>query len=221
MKRAIFTFYNFSIDEEIVRLQSEVIKKFNKTADFLPLCSQTHGEEVIHPQGVEYGFNELFNKGYDTVMLLDVDCIPLNQYALQYTFDQAENGKLVGNAQIGAHLENPEHMYAAPSTFCLSRQMFEEFDRLTFMPDHRNADTFGFYTLEAEKRGKEVEFYMPTHFQRRPRNAVWDLGQGRGEYGIGTTYSNHLGVNMFYHLFETRLNIYNSLFYDKCDELLK
>jgi len=220
MKRAIFTFYNLSIDKEVVRLHHEVIQKFNKTADFLPLCSQTHGEEVIHPDGVEYGFHQLFQE-YDTVLLLDVDCIPLNQYALEYTFEQAESGKLIGNAQIGAHLQNPEHLYVAPSAFCLTRKMFDDFGRLTFRPDHVHADTCGFYTLEAEKRGVEVEFYMPTHFQRRPRNTVWDLGQGRGEFGIGTTYSNHLGVNMFYHLFESRLNVYNCLFYDKCEELLK
>ena len=70
MKRAIFTFYNLSIDKEVIRLQHEVINKLNKTADFLPLCSQTHGEEVIHPQGVEFGFHSLFQE-YDTVLLFE------------------------------------------------------------------------------------------------------------------------------------------------------
>ena len=88
MKRAIFTFYNLSLDTDIVRLQAEVVKKFNTTADFHPLCSQTHGEEVIHPDAVDYGFNQLFvEEKYDTVLLLDVDCIPLNSYALEYTFE--------------------------------------------------------------------------------------------------------------------------------------
>ena len=67
MKRAIFTFYNLSLDPDIVRLQAEVVKKFNTTSDFLPLCSNTHGEEVIHPDAVDYGFNQLFvEKQYDT-----------------------------------------------------------------------------------------------------------------------------------------------------------
>ena len=60
MKRAIFTFYNLSLDAEIVKLQQEVVNKFNTTADFLPLRSETHGEEVIHPDAVDYGFNQLF-----------------------------------------------------------------------------------------------------------------------------------------------------------------
>ena len=116
MKRAIFTFYNLSLDPDIVRLQKEVVDKFKdkayyekdyNTPDFLPLCSQTHGEEVIHPDAVDYGFNQLFvEQKYDTVLLLDVDCIPLNSYALQYTFEQAEKGKVIGNVQRGMHLDN-------------------------------------------------------------------------------------------------------------------
>jgi len=53
MKRAIFTFFNLSLDTDIVRLQGEVVEKFNTTADFLPLRSETHGEEVIHPDSFE------------------------------------------------------------------------------------------------------------------------------------------------------------------------
>ena len=60
MKRAIFTFYNLSLDPDIVGLQGDVVKKFNKTADFYPLRSETYGEEVIHPDAVDYGFNQLF-----------------------------------------------------------------------------------------------------------------------------------------------------------------
>ena len=221
MKRAIFTFFNLSLDTDIVRLQGEVVKKFNTTADFFPLCSQTHGEEVIHPDAVDYGFNQLFvEQKYDTVLLLDVDCIPLNSYALEYTFEQAEKGKLIGNVQRGMHLDNDEHNYVAPSAFCLSRQMYEDFGRMTVKPDHRKADTCGYYTYAAQERGLEVEMYPPTHFQRRPKEGVWDLGKGRGEWGIGTTYSNHLGVEMFYHLFSAREQIYNVYFYDKCEEIL-
>ncbi len=77
-----------------------------------------------------------------------------------------------------------------------------------------------FGSLSAQERGLEVEMYPPTHFQRRPKQGVWDLGKGRGEWGIGTTYSNHLGVEMFYHLFSAREQIYNVYFYDKCEEIL-
>ena len=153
MKRAIFIFYNLSLDSDIVRLQGEVVEKFNTTADFHPLCSQTHGEEVIHPDAVDYGFNQLFvEEKYDTVLLLDVDCIPLNAYALEYTFEQAEKGKLIGNVQRGMHLDNDEHNYVAPSAFCLTRQMYEDFGRMTVKPDHRKADTCGYYTYAAQER---------------------------------------------------------------------
>ena len=36
MKRAIFTFYNLSLDNDIVGFQAEVVKKFNTTAAFIP-----------------------------------------------------------------------------------------------------------------------------------------------------------------------------------------
>ena len=41
MKRSIFTFYNLSLDTDIVRLQAEVVKKFNTTADFHIVFSDT------------------------------------------------------------------------------------------------------------------------------------------------------------------------------------
>ena len=221
MKRAIFTFYNLSLDVDVVKLQQEVVVKFNTTAKFFPLLSKTHGEQVIHPDAVDYGFNQLFvEEKYDTVLLLDVDCIPLNKYALEYTFEEAEKGKLVGNVQRGMHLDNDEHNYVAPSAFCLTRQMYEDFGKRTVKPDHVKFDCCGDYTYEAEKRGIEVEMYQPSHFQRRPKNAIWDLGKGRGEWGIGTTYSNHLGVEMFYHLFSAREKTYNVYFYEKCEEVL-
>ena len=48
----------------------------------------------------------------------------------------------------------------------------------------------------------------------------WNLGKGRGSYGIGTTFVNSLGVEMFFHLFSSRQRVYNAYFYDKCEEIL-
>ena len=119
MKRGIFTFYNLSLDPDIVKFQEEVVNKFNTGAAFVPLCSRTHGEEVIHPDAVDYGFNQLFvEEEYDTVLLLDVDCIPLNAYALEYTFEQAEKGKLIGNVQ------REECIWIMMSTIMLHHQHF-------------------------------------------------------------------------------------------------
>ena len=167
MKRGIFTFYNLSLDTDIVRLQGEVVKKFNTTADFYPLRSETHGEEVIHPDAVDYGFNQLFvEEKYDTVLLLDVDCIPLNSYALDYIFSQAEKDILIGNAQRSMHIENDEHMYIGSPCLCLSKNLYEKFGRKTFAPDHIKGDTCEYYTYYAEEQGVPIEIFMPKSYIR-------------------------------------------------------
>jgi hypothetical protein len=40
------------------------------------------------------------------------------------------------------------------------------------------------------------------------------------EYGIGTTFINQYGKEMFYHLFQSRFGKFNDLFFVKCAELL-
>ena len=219
MKRAIFTFYNLSLDTDIVRLQAEVVK-FNTTADFLPLCSQTHGEEVIHPDAVDYGFNQLFvEKKYDTVLLLDVDCIPLNAYALEYTFEQAEKGKLIGNVQRGMHLDNDEHNYVAPSAFCLTRQMYEDFGRLTVKPDHRRGDCCGYYTYAAQEKEQRLRCIHQLTFNvdQSRESGIWERSWRAGYwYYIFKSFRSRDVLSFIL----AREQIYNVYFYDKCEEIL-
>ena len=60
---------------------------------------------------------------------------------------------------------------------------------------------------------------MPKSYIRDPFGGKSNLGKDRGSYGIGTTFENSLGVEMFFHLFSSRENVYNTYFYDKCEEL--
>ena len=61
---------------------------------------------------------------------------------------------------------------------------------------------------------------MPKSYIRDDLGGKWNLGKGRGSYGVGTTYVNSLGVEMFFHLFSSRQRVYNTYFYDKCEEIL-
>lgn len=220
MKRAILTYYNDEIDKNLLMYQQKVLEKFNTVADYYPLFCKLGTEQIIHYQGLDYGVNQLFSEEYDSVLILDVDCIPLNSYALEYIFERAEQNVLIGDAQRSGHIENDEHLYIGSSCFCLSRQIYEDFGRMTFAPDHIQADTCEYYTYEAEKRGVELEIFMPKSYIRDPVDCSWDLGKGRGKFGIGTTFMNHKGVEMFFHLFSGREKIYNVYFYDKCEEVL-
>ena len=106
MKRSILSFYDVAMDTHVVEYQQKVLERFNQSADYYPLLSKKTEEEILHYQGLDYGVGKLFDDGYDTVLILDTDCIPLNSYALDYIFSQAEKDILIGNAQRSMHIEN-------------------------------------------------------------------------------------------------------------------
>jgi hypothetical protein len=220
MKRAILTYYNDNIDKNLLTYQQKVLDKFNTTADYHPLLCKQGIDQIIHYQALDYGVGQLFSEQYDSVLILDIDCIPLNSYALEYIFERAEQNVIIGNAQRSGHIENNEHLYIGSSCFCLNRQIYEDFGQMTFAPDHIKADTCEHYTYEAEKRGVEFEIFMPKSYIRQAIGCDWDLGKGRPKYGIGTTFMNSLSVEMFFHLFSSRDRVYNAYFYDKCEQVL-
>ncbi|MBM3207924.1 MAG: hypothetical protein FJZ57_04890 [Chlamydiae bacterium] len=223
MKRAIFTFYNHQIDSELVRLHHEVVNKLNTldNCDFCPLQYKQPDGEMYPDDAMNYGIQHLFyEKNYDTILILEVDCIPFNPYSLEYTFKTAESGILVGDSQRAMHLQNDEHMYVAPSAFCIAKDLYEKLGKISFAPTRRG-DIAEEYTYKCEELGNPIEFYMPKHFIRHPRNGYrWDLGKGRSSFGIGTTFVNKNQELMFFHLFESRSHVWNSIFYDKCEEIL-
>ena len=111
-------------------------------------------------------------------------------------------------------------MYIGSPCLCLSKNLYEKFGRRTFAPDHIKGDTCEYYTYYAEEQGVPIEIFMPKSYIRDDLGGKWDLGKGRGSYGVGTTYVNSLGVEMFFHLFSSRQRVYNTYFYDKCEEIL-
>jgi len=161
MKRAILSYYDVAMDTHVVEYQQKVLEKFNKSADYHPLLSQKTEEEVIHYQGLDYGAATLFDEGYDSILILDTDCVPLNTYALEYIFSQAEKDILIGNAQRSMHIENDEHMYIGSPCLCLSKNLYEKFGRKSFAPDHIKGDTCEYYTYYAEEQGVPIEIFMP------------------------------------------------------------
>ena len=223
MKRAIFTYFNPQVDPELVQYQYKVIEKFNilENCTFEPLQYNANEYEISPDKVMDYAINHLFyEKNYDTILILDIDCIPLSTHALEYVFDKAEDGLLIGNVQRSCHIENGEHLYVAPSCMCISKKTFDKYDGLKFAITSRG-DIAEEYTYLSEDNDVKVEMFMPSSFVRNPRHGtIWDLGKDKLEYGIGTTFSSDDGEEMFFHLFESRLSIWNSIFYDKCEYVL-
>lgn len=224
MKFAIFTYYNFQIDPEIPRHQHAVIQKLlegTSHIDFCPLQYNGKDGEIYPDQVINYGLNELFDKGYENVLILDVDCIPMDIDSIAYTFGRATQGKLVGNAQRSHYIENDEHIFIGSSCICVNKNVFEKLGKPSFSPTTRG-DIGEELTFLAEEKGIPVEIYIPESYEASPAGATsWALKGDLPHYGIGTTFTNDTGRAKFYHLFESRTNLNVARFVAKCNEVLK
>ena len=223
-KRAIFSYANFQIDPWIKKMQKNVIDKLNVDlgATYEYLEYQGADGEILPHQVINYALKELFfHRYYQTILILDIDCIPLSTHALKYTFEQAEKGILVGNAQRSNHLNNNQHVYVAPSGMCLTKETFIDLDFPDFYPDHITCDVGERLSYFAEEKEISIEIYGPESYECNPTGAeYWPLNDKYKNYGIGTTFVNDKNEEMFYHLFEARKNSFSKYFYKKCDGIL-
>lgn len=223
-KRCIFSYCNHQIDEKIPYLQAKVIEKFND----IPNCRyeflkyQAKDGEVFPNQVIEYAFNTLFyEKNYDTILMLDIDCVPLSKEAILNAFEKAENGILYGNVQRSNHIQNNQHCYVAPSAMCITKEMYEKLGKPTFSPTSRG-DIGEELTYVAEEKNIPIEMLMPHSYEKLPydSNSPWDLAEGMPKYGIGTTFADKDKNPQFYHLFQSRVGVFNDLFFLKCADII-
>jgi hypothetical protein len=226
-KRAIFSYCNFQIEKNIAVEQKRVIEKLNT----LPNCKYEYlfynkpDGEVCPDHVINYAFNKLFYEdNYDTILMLDIDCIPLNTRALEYTFDRAESGVYIGNAQRANYLQNNQHIYPAPSGMAISKEMFERIGKPSFSVTRRG-DIGEELCYRCEELGIEIELYMPGGYEEpaytyNEQREVWPLKDGQPKYAIGTTFVDAQNNEMFYHLFQCRLHVFNHHFYAKCKSIL-
>ena len=218
--RAIFTYSNFQLNPLTIDYHKKVCEKFGKgICDYHYLHYNAPDGQVFPDQVIDHGLRELFKK-YKTILILDIDCVPLSSEALEYAFSQAEKGILTGNVQRSNHIENNKHVYVAPSCMALTQDMFPD-GIPSFHPTPRG-DIGEELTYQLEDLGKPFEMYLPLHFESLPYKMTipWDLNDDMPKYGIGTTFVNDDNMEMFYHLFQSRLLVFDQLFFDKCESLL-
>lgn len=223
MRNTIFTYCNFQIDPEIPNYQAQVIDKMisNLGIDFNPLRYNAKDGDMVPDQVIDYGINELYNQGYDNILILDIDCIPLNIDALTYTFHRATQGVLIGNAQRSNHLDNNKHVFIGSSCICLNRNVYEQLGRPSFRPTNRG-DIAEELVYIADDIGLPKEIHEPLNYEASPYGVdFWPLDDVMPPYGIGTTFKRYDGHPMFYHLFESRLNINVERFVNKCKSILE
>lgn len=220
MKNAIFTYCNFQIDPRIAENQRKVVEHFTKghPFDFMPLFYNEPDGVVFPDYVINYALKKLFYElSYDNILVLDIDCVPLSTDALYYIFEKASQGSLIGNAQRSLHIENNEHVFIGSSCFCINKNVFEQLGKPDMGPTVRG-DIAEEFVYIAEEKNMPVEFLTPKFYESSPQGIEsWPLRAGMNNYGIGTTFMNSDGKEMFYHLFESRLNLNVERFIKKCN----
>lgn len=225
MKNTIFTYCNFQVDPRIAENQTKVINKIREGTgiDFNPLTYKLKDGEWFPNQCINYGLHTLFfEKGYDNVLILDIDCIPLSRYALNYTFFKATCGYLIGDVQRSLHLQNNEHLFVGSSCLCINREMYEKIGRVSADCTNRG-DICEEFTYIYEQNNLPIELYVPQSYESKPYGIdEWPLSGDLKPYGIGTTFEHReTHEPMFYHLFESRLNQNVERFVRKCEQVLE
>lgn len=223
MNPAIVSLFMRNINPEAVKLQLAVVQKFNKSQiKHYPILTD-HNPGYSMDLGVE----AMRKAGHDAVMFLDIDALPLTDFALDYFFEQAYAGKLIGSAQRSGHIENGEHIFAAPHNITCTLETYDKIGKPSFLPNYRG-DVAEELTWKAEEYNISVEILMPTKYDAPPIRMAWepkdlppywDLGKDKPHYGIGTTFGNEKG-ELFWHMFQSFHPGQHERFVKKCEEIL-
>jgi hypothetical protein len=211
-----------NIAEQTVLLQKRVVEKFNPSKIF--------HYQVLSEAPPGYTMDKLIEmlreRGHDAIMFLDIDCVPINECAIDYMFKQAYAGKIIGDAQRSNHIDNDQHVFAAPHNVTFTIDNYDKLGKPSFMPNYRG-DVAEELTFRAEESKIDVEIIMPIKFDAPPirmdweKNAetFWRLADGMPNYGIGTTFGTSES-ELFWHNYQIFHAGQQERFQNKCKELL-
>lgn len=231
----IVSFFMDNINPKTVSLQSDVVQKFNKSKypHYTIKTNMRHGASIDYfwclngsPVHTMNEANVKQSINHDIVLILDIDCIPLNETAIDHFIEVASSGNIIGNAQRSGHIENDQHVFAAPSATAISKTSFEKIGMPSAL-ETAWGDVLEEYTYAAEKADISLDLLLPTKYDIPPRRMNWETNQepfwrladGMPNYGIGTTYGSS-DVDMFYHNFQIFHPGNQERFWHKCEEVL-
>lgn len=200
----IISMYWDNIDPRIVQAQAAVFHHF--------------GFEIIHEErtGMDHGdwiSEKLVELGEgETILFVDIDCVPTRREAVIEAFAAAEQGMLYGAAQVANHLDKT-HIYVSPVYLCLAKSTWHAMGcpngGISKQPDADGTlnDSGQRITRAAEKHGIPIRLVMPTGSIK----PMWNLSHA-GFYGIGCFYESGL-----FHLFQSRKKRKIRWFLEICD----
>jgi hypothetical protein len=199
---AVVSFYMDNIPQPLIAAQGAVVRRFLPEAwTFLQIHTA-----LRHPEAID---QFLRSTDYQTVLLLDIDCIPLNAAALRALARDSRPDQLVGCAQRANHVRNGEHVYAGPFCCGIDMRLYVAVGRPSFVATARG-DVGEQMTYACEAAGMRVKLFWPVAVEKRR----WKLTRNL-YFGIGTNYEN-----LFWHLFEGRFARNRARFLRKCRDVL-
>lgn len=212
-----------NVEQSTLDFQRKVVDKFNTSKiPFYQIYT-----EVSHGYTMTQLMKMLEQKGHDVILFLDIDCVPLNECAIDYMIKQASSGKIIGDAQRSNHIENDQHVFAGAHNICVSIETYKAIGSPSFDPTARG-DVAEELTFRAEESKIEVELLTPLKYDAPPIRMTWEtttdtfwrLADGMPVYGIGTTYGLNDGTGMFWHCWQIFQPGQQQRFLNKCKELL-
>lgn len=146
---------------------------------------------------------------YRVVVILDIDCIPIADGAIERLIEGAEAGRLIGTVACANHIRNGAHMFVGPFGMALSTELYRRLGEPSCLATPRG-DVAEELTHAAETIGAPIELLMPIASDDQP----WVLPNGV-RFGHGTTYDGGL-----WHAFEIRLRSHQAAFIAKAAAFL-
>lgn len=212
-----------NVAEQTVALQQKVVQKFNK--------SNIKHYPVLTEANPGYTMDKLVDmldkNGHDAIMFLDIDCVPVDDSALDYLFQEAYKNKVIGDAQRSNHIENGQHVFCAPHNVTFTVELYRKLGNPSFMPNYRG-DVAEELTFRAREANIEIEILMPIRYDAPPIRMdwepkdlppYWDLADGMPKYGVGTTFGID-SKEMFWHNYQIFHPGQQERFWKKCEDLL-
>ncbi|MBA0197059.1 hypothetical protein H0249_11085 [Pectobacterium brasiliense] len=196
----IVSLYWDNIDIRLVDSQRKVFEKFGFHIEQQNIHNMDHGVWMT-----DILDNTPEN---DVVIIVDIDCIPLNENAVKKAIVSARNGHIYGCAQSANHIDY-NYIYAAPMFLALTGKTWRGVGRPTLLAN-TEFDVGGKLTLVAKNAGYSVDLVYPTDYAV-PK---WLLGDTH-VYGLFTIYNND-----YLHIFESRNKYLIECFIDIANEII-
>jgi hypothetical protein len=202
MSIAVMSCFMANVPKPVVDAQRRVVERFlPDDVYFVQLLTR-----LSHADTLDYFVR---TTGYDLYVILDVDCIPLREGALEHLIERAAAQAFVGAIGRHGHLGNPGHFYVAPFCMAFTRLVYMRMGEPSFAPTPIG-DVGQELTYRAEAAGLALEFLRPT----ASADKRFQLDEHTW-YGRFTVYED-----MFVHAFYSRDPETHSAFIARCADVL-